>query len=87
MNLTSFTAEKGDLPVGKLPLFIDGNDTLISQNIDLNLDGIPEEILVEISLSAESHKDIEVVYVLKEDFPVFQMKTNLHFAFKVGFAN
>jgi len=82
LNLTSFTAEKGDLPVGSLPVFIDGTDTLTSQNIDLNKDGIPEEILVEISLKADSHKDIEVVYVLRENFPDFPMKTNLHFAFK-----
>ena len=37
----SFSIEASDLPMGNLPLFLDGNDTLTSQNIDLNADGIP----------------------------------------------
>jgi hypothetical protein len=80
MRYNEFTNQAGDLPVGKIPLFIDRDDTLISQNIDLNNDGIPEEILVEISIKASGNKDIRVEYVEASSFPAFPIKTNLHFA-------
>jgi hypothetical protein len=80
INYNHFSNEAGDLPAGMLPLFLDGEDTLVSQNIDLNTDGTPEEILVEISLIASGKKDIRIAIVPKESFPVFPEKTNLHFA-------
>ena len=78
----SFSIEASDLPMGNLPLFLDGNDTLTSQNIDLNADGIPEEILVEISIKAGSYKDLKISFISKTLFPVFAPKTNIHFALK-----
>ena len=48
LTYKDLTNETGDFPDGMLPLFSEGHDTLVSQNIDLNNDGKPEEILVEI---------------------------------------
>jgi hypothetical protein len=72
----------GDIPAGQLPLFILDNDTLVSQNTDQDKDGIPEEILVEISLDPGSSKDVKIDFIPAADFPVFPPRTNLHFAFK-----
>lgn len=72
----------GDIPADHLPLFIHEDDTLVSQNTDQNRDGIPEEILVEISLDPRSSKDVRMDLVQAANFPVFSSKTNLHFAFR-----
>jgi len=72
----------GEIPAGSLPLFILDSDTLISQNIDLDKDGIPETILVEISLDPKSSRDVKMIHVRDSNFPSFPPKTNLHFAFK-----
>jgi hypothetical protein len=81
INYNQFSNEAGDLPYEMLPLFIDREDTLISQNVDLNADGTPEEILVEISLQASGKKDIRIVFTPMAAFPVFPDKTNIHFAY------
>ena len=80
INYNDFSNLAGDLPSGMLPLFFHGTDTLISQNIDLNKDGTPEEILVEISLKSGEQKDIKVELIPVNEFPAFPKKTNLHFA-------
>jgi hypothetical protein len=81
LSYSEFSNQAGDLPDGMLPLFIDGKDTLISQNIDLDKDNKPEEILIEISLNSMSKKDIKIAYVPIALFPRFKLKTNLHFAY------
>jgi hypothetical protein len=63
INYNDFSNPGSDLPSGMLPLFFHGTDTLVSQNIDLNNDGTPEEILVEISLESEGQKDIKVEFI------------------------
>ena len=80
INCNELGNKTGDLPKGMLPLFLQGSDTLVSQNIDLNKDGIPEEILVEVSLPAGGYKDIAVIFISADEFPKFKEKTNLHFA-------
>jgi hypothetical protein len=81
INYNDFANKAGDLPTGTYPLFMDGNDTLVSQVIDLNADGTPEEILIEISLSPDEYKDIRIDFIPAENFPVFPAKTNVHFAY------
>ncbi len=80
INCNDLSNKIGDLPKGMLPLFLQGSDTLVSQNIDLNKDGTPEEILVEVSIPAGGYKDIDVMFVPADGFPKFKEKTNLHFA-------
>ncbi len=82
ISYNDYKALCGEIPSGQLPVFIHGIDTLISQNIDQNKDGIPEDILVEISLDPKSSRDVQIIYTETANFPVFPPKTNLHFAFK-----
>ena len=77
----------GEFPENKLPVFISGKDTLTSQLIDLNNDGIPEEILVEISLLSKETKEVSVKFTEKKNYPDFRYKTNLRFASKKNTAD
>ena len=83
-NLTNLI---GEFPENKLPVFISGNDTLTTQFIDLDNDGIPEEILVEISLFSNEAKEVSVKFTEKKNYPDFRYKTNLRFASKKNTAD
>jgi len=62
------------------PLFISGPDTLTTQFIDYRGDALPEEILLEISLSENESKEINVLWVDESQYPEFPRKTSIHFA-------
>ncbi len=68
-----------EFPEEKLPLFIAENDTLISQFIDQNEDGIPEEILIGISLDPNGSKEVKVEWLDHQTYPSFEPKTSIHF--------
>ena len=75
-----FADSIGEIPSGKLPVFISGQDTLPSQCIDYNHNGVPDEILVEISVPAKATLTAEIHYVPSGDYPAFVRKTNIRFA-------
>lgn len=61
-------------------VFLDGMDTLTSQNIDYDNDGIIDEVLLEISFSPGEEKALKVISLSQDEFPVFPAKTNIRFA-------
>ena len=77
-----FTELTGEIPDNTLPLFLFGKDTLAVQFIDHDKNTHPEEILVEISLGPKETKNIEIVFIPSEKYPVFPDKTNIRFARK-----
>ena len=86
IKFSDLIAMTGEFPENTLPVFISGKDKLISQIIDLNQDGSIDEILVEISLGAKETRDIEVVFVPDNNYPVFPEKTNVRFVNKSDLA-
>ncbi len=70
----------GDVPAGKLPVFIAEGDTLPSQNVDADGNGTTDEYLVLLSLPANGSLKATVHYVAVNDFPVFKSRTNIRFA-------
>lgn len=69
-----------DFPEGKLPLFLAGTDTLVSQFMDFNKDGIPEEILVQTHLLSSEIQILTLKFVDQESYPEFPPRTNIRFA-------
>jgi hypothetical protein len=75
-----FTEVAGDIPPGKFPFFLIGSDTLTSQLVDTNLDGIPEKILVSADVPARDFIKLSIAYCPSDKYPRFKPKTNIRFA-------
>ncbi len=63
-----------------LPLFLDKQDTLTAQFIDYRGDVLPEEVLLDISLSENESRTVQVQWMKQSDYPEFQYRTSIHFA-------
>lgn len=76
-------AQKVELKEGLLPVFeIEEDKILPSQTDDLNGDGVWDEVVFLIDLSANETKKIEVDFVPKEEYPEFEKRTNLRLGIK-----
>lgn len=82
-KLTELIGEAGE---GYQYLFVDQGDTLISQFIDYEKDGLTDIVLVEVSLMPNESKALSVFKIKKELYPDFPIKTNIRFAEHKNFA-
>ncbi len=74
-------AQKVELKDELLPVFNDVEHKLLpSQCDDLDGDGKWDEVVFIIDFSANETKEIEVDFVSKEQYPVFEKRTNLRLA-------
>lgn len=74
-------AKKVALKEGLLPVFEFDEDKIIpSQCDDLDGDGNWDEVVFIVDFSANETKQIEVVFVPKEQYPEFEKRTNLRLA-------
>ncbi len=76
-------AQKVAFKEGLLPVFkVEEYKILPSQCDDLDGDGIWDEVVFIIDISANETKNIEVDFVPKEQYPEFDKRTNLRLAIK-----
>jgi hypothetical protein len=80
MEYKSLANRTSDFPEDQLPLFTSGMDTLVTQFMDFNEDGAPEEILVQTSLAANETQVVRVDFIEAGNYPEFPQKTNIRFA-------
>lgn len=70
----------GPFKEGQKPLFISGADTLIAQFINYQGNQLPEEILIEMSISSNASREVTVEWLKEANYPDFPEETSIHFA-------
>lgn len=67
-----------DIPEGQWPVIKDGSDGFIpSQVIDLDGDGVWDQLFALTHMKASSQKIVDLSFVPQEEYPVFKKRTNL----------
>jgi hypothetical protein len=73
-----FLSKKVDIQEGWLPIFKkEGDELVFSQIDDLDGDGKWDEAAVLLDIKAGETKVMNVEFVLKSDYPIFEKRTNL----------
>ena len=73
-----FLSKKVDIQEGWLPVFKkEGDELVYSQVDDMDGDGKWDEAAVLLDVKAGETKSLNVEFVLKSDYPVFEKRTNL----------
>ncbi len=67
----------GNVPSHLFPLVKKNNARCVTQTLDVNNDGRWDELLIEVSLAANSTDTLQVSWVKKSELPLFQKRTNV----------
>lgn len=73
-------------PTGKKPVLFLNNQALVSQCIDIDLDGRTDSILVEISILPQDSIVTKVLYMDDSNYPIFKRKTDIRFAYHTDYS-